>query len=1177
MKKTLSLCSAIALCTALNAADSGKFSKGGVSIDFSKTFKSKKAAGKNFLFDGGFEEKKLAGNPWNQWQKHYYIHAPKHEVPDKKAMQAKLAPFVTQKIISSDSGKYLELSSSSDIMKYRPKGKPMLSNRVTQYIDLPPLSAPAKFQLSLKYRGKLENVLGLNSFRAFAFFKDNVKIYKSKNTRKMVNHAFKVNGKWTNGTVSFIVPPNTKKLGISLALYGCGKIDIDDVKLVKVKAADGVVAKLIPCSFLDKTFVVSQNDPAIMAFAFKNEKNTKISNPYLCIKLPAGFNIIDQRNILDMTVEKNDGYSIYKLDLSKLAKSFGKENFKTYQLASAMLKASVKSGEKTYPASYWYQDGDYRTEPEMIKLKVIPEIKGRQPKIFQTGAMVRREADFVAKGVKEFTDFYKKTGFNVVHGRSTPQINAAYKKNGLLRYTQPYFLCNGYRIGINNKPDDVKFQLADGSYRTKPHQAICPVAVYNQSPYYKNEVVGMLKKMLVDSDAADSIMPNWEPYMFDFKGCFCPRCKEEFIKYSGLDKTEVNKYWPAKIIIKYKYEWMKFRSWQHAKMCVQFEKDISEIGKKAGKNAHFVPEIAWSQLLENSNPHFAQYNPKDYMDKLPWLEPWGPYIFYKFNEPYTYNPGIHLITFTAAKEIKKFVERNIKDESKRPKLIAFPHGYQLDTWVTEPEALSFEFLCFFLNGWEGAIAYVFPKGYDNRWWKSLADANTRIAEYEDYVFKGQKSNDCEISTANPVPKANFPKFWSEGGNFMQKLPTLKDAEIVQKVEYKLGEKRLVAIGNFWQKSEVFVKLKVNKLAPGKYVLREPDFNRCYGRSLSAAELKKGVMVQVGALRWGFFVLEPYNESAKYGKVISPEFMRELFKKRLPGIKKAIQWEQKYQKEQQAQAARDNALPDYSNIKNMSNKGVSCRKSGNNIEFIWTGNKAIVDPVNGARIKSWVSGKTELVSQSGNLGFCVDAFWWPGKAACQITRPYRVLNQKKTVDGLSITLERKLDIKDKVYLVDFVINKTFDFSKDGIKVTTKITNTTGVSKELSFRWHNMPALLEFRGAKGGSALFEENGRDTVFKRIFSRKMLRYTDKRDNDLEGCFKLEQATKISKPEVIFSSTWSPVKLAADVGCADKLYGVVMWDSGKQKTTTFEPLFKKTSIAPGKSWEASMTWTVKK
>ncbi len=1186
MKKTLFLCSTAALFTLANAASLEDFSKGGVSVDFSKTFKTEKSSGKNLIFNGDFETNPLAKTPWNQWQNHYYIHAPKHELPDPAALKAKLNPLLTQKIISDKGKKYLELSSPAAIMKYRPKGKPMLSNRVSQYIDLPALNAPVKFQLSLKYKGKIDNVQGLNSLRVFVFFKDNIKLYKSKDTRKMVNHALQVSGKWTTGTVSFIAPANTRKLGISLALYGCGQVFIDDVKLIKVKAAAGVVAKLIPCSFLDKVFVLSQNDPAVMAFAFKNEKNTKINNPYLYLELPEGFELVDIRYTTSLNEQKNivkngKKYTVYKIDVSKLKKNFGKERFNTYILASVMVRSSLPPGKKKYPASYWYQDGKYQTEPENIELKIIPEIKSRQPKIFQTGAMVRREGDFTGKGVEGFTGLYKKTGFNIVHGRSTAAMDAAYKKAGIFRYTQPYFLCNGYRIGIDDKPDNVKFQLADGSYREKPHQAICPAAVYKQDPYYRKNVLDRIKDILVKNDSSDSIMPNWEPYMFDFKGCFCPRCKDEFIKYSGLDKTEINKAWPSKIIIKYKDKWVKFRSWQHAQMCVQIEKDISKIGKSVGKDSHFIPEIAWSQLLEDSNSHFAQYNPKDYMDKLPLLEPWGPYIFYKFDEPYVYNPGIHLITYTAAKDIKKFISKHIPDKNKHPKIIAFPHGYQGNTWVTEPEALAFETLCFFLNGWEGSIAYVFPKGYDNRWWKAMAEANKRIAEYEDFVFKGKKANNVTASPVSPVPAADFPKFWSEGGNFVQKLPSLKTASIIQSVEYKSGEKRLIAVGNFWQKGEVFVKLSVDNLKSStKYVLREPDYKRCFSISnnaaLTASQLKKGIMVHVGALRWAFFIIEPYRKNTQYNEVIPLEFMRQLLKKRLPEIEEAIKWEKKYKAEQQAQADKDNALPDYSNIKNMDNKGVSCRKADNTIKFNWKNNKVIIDPTTGGRIKSWFCDKTQLVSQSGNLGFCVDAFWWPSKAASQITSPYKVVSQDKTANGLNIVLKRRLTAKDKIFLADCVITKTYDISPERLQVSTKITNTTGVEKEFSFRWHNMPALLEFHGTKGGKALLTEKGKEVVFKRLFARKMLRYAARRDADLEGLFKLEQAATISKPEVVFSSTWSPVKLSAEILSDKELYGIVLWDSGKQKTTTFEPLFKKTSITTGKSWTASMIWKTK-
>ena len=36
---------------------------------------------------------------------------------------------------------------------------------------------------------------------------------------------------------------------------------------------------------------------------------------------------------------------------------------------------------------------------------------------------------------------------------------------------------------------------------------------------------------------------------------------------------------------------------------------------------------------------------------------------------------------------------------------------------------------------------------------------------------------------------------------------------------------------------------------------------------------------------------------------------------------------------------------------MDNKGVSCRKSGNTLEFTWKDNKVLLDPTVGGRIKS----------------------------------------------------------------------------------------------------------------------------------------------------------------------------------------------------------------------------------
>ncbi|MFA7231857.1 MAG: hypothetical protein WC071_11360, partial [Victivallaceae bacterium] len=636
-----------------------QFSPGGVSIDFSGKKVQSEDTGGNLIADGKFENTDAALTIYDspgKWRKAFYAHA-RTDQKELATLARKMIPqLLTQEIVAgnaAEGNKCVKLGTPAETLKYRPEGKLMISNQIKQPIVMPPMSSPEKLKLTFKCNGKIENIPGLNSFIVLVYFSDKDK----KETRKYVNQQIALSENWQERSVEFIVPSNTCTVAISLALYGCGNVFLDDIKLSKTKVEHGVTGKLMPGAFMDNKFCISQDEPAIMVFGFRNESKAPVNNPFLLVKLPTGFKVIDQRNILPLTENTSpDGYTTYKIDLDKIKSFFGQDIYQMYHLASLLVTTSLPAGNKNYNAEYWYEDGTYRSPVDKFELQVIPAIGIIQsPKIFKTGIQLRREGDFVGKGAETFAKFYKNSGFNCIQGNGTTELNSALKNNNIFRFQELYFLANGYRIGGNDKPDNVKFQLADGSYLTSPHQIICPTEVYRQGSYYRNQVVGMLKDAL-ENNSADSIMCNWEPYMFDFKGCFCPRCKEEFIKYSGLPADEVNNVWPKEVIVKYKDQWIKFRSWQHGQICSTLDKTISQLGQKAGKpDAHFVPEIAWSQLIEKTNPDFAQYNPLDYMQDLPWIEPWGPYIFYDFTKPYIYNTGAHLITWTAAKDNKEFV------------------------------------------------------------------------------------------------------------------------------------------------------------------------------------------------------------------------------------------------------------------------------------------------------------------------------------------------------------------------------------------------------------------------------------------------------------------------------------------------------------------------------------------
>ncbi len=1189
IKRSFLLIGALLCAIAADGADG--FDAGGVSVDLSKCrTKQATSQGGNLLKFSDFEEGKtdLQQNPYpfNNWGGCFYVHQ-----KDGEALVSKMEPLTVIKISTENpasGARCAALITPLNVNQYRDaKGNPMISNRINQSVALPESSAPTKYQLTFKLRGKLESTPGLNGFRAFVSFFDSVsEQWKAKQLKEMLNVEFPVKPDWQDNSLNFVAPAGTRSLNISLALYGCGEAYLDDVKLQPVQMEKGMTVKLMPLAFLDNIFCLGAGQPGTLVFAFGNENAMKLEHPALYLKIPEAFKLVDVRDILKISGQKRDdnGNITYKIDFSALKDSISKEFYGTYQIASAMLKTDLSPGEKLYPAEYWVEDGGYRSEPEKFSLKIIPASSGKTPKIFRSAAMLQRESDFADAGTKEFVPFYINNGFNCVHDANSQTMRDAMKKTGISRYVQPYHLCNGYRIGEAKKTDEAFFRLVDGSPYNKPEEAICPVEVYKQGPYYKEHVATMLEKILVSRDAADNIMPNWEPYMFDFKGCFCPRCKEEFIRYSKLPREEVDKKWPNSIVTSYNDRWIKFRSWQHAMMLQTIEQTIKELGGKVGKDAHFMPEVGWSYFIENTNHEGAQYNPADYLDKLPWIEVWGPYIFQPFTKPYEYNTGIHLVTYLAARDMKKFVADRMPAPAGRPKLIAFAHGYQLNDMITEPEALGFEFLCFFLNGWDGAFAYYFPRGYDQRYWSALANSNNTIAEYENYVFKGRRELSAKTEIVSPVPATNFPNFWSEGGDFMQKIPDLANASLLQCVSYELDRRRLIAAGNFWLKGEIFFKLKVGSIDKGmKYVLTQPDRKRCFANAageiaLGSGDLEKGILLHTGALRWNFYVLEPYEAGKNYGEVITPAEMDKALKARLPAIEQAVQWEKQFSAGKREQAARELGLPDYSGIKDMSNAGVSCVKKTLNtktvVEFKAGDMTLTLDPAGGGRLMSWTKGKDELVSQDEKFGLAVDAFWWPLAAACAISTPYKVVSQTKTADGLGITLERELTATDNNYLSGIVIRKTYDVNVSGFKLNSEIVNNTKKALAFSFRWHNIPGLFEIKNGTGGQAAMENDGKQETFPRLFICKLYRFAAQPDKDLEGASIMEQMTRITVPKAVFSAPWSPVKVTAEITSAKDLHCIIFWDSGKQKASTFEPVSAKIKLEPAQSWTMRCDWS---
>ncbi len=118
------------------------------------------------------------------------------------------------------------------------------------------------------------------------------------------------------------------------------------------------------------------------------------------------------------------------------------------------------------------------------------------------------------------------------------------------------------------------------------------------------------------------------------------------------------------------------------------------------------------------------------------------------------------------------------------------------------------------------------------------------------------------------------------------------------------------------------------------------------------------------------------------------------------------------------------------------------------------------------------------------------------------------------------------------------------------------------------------MLDFFQVKNklaGQATFADGA---VFTRDFYEKLFQFAEP-DNDLENAFRMDKVFQTKSNVLTVTAPWTKLQIVTEVP-ADKLQCYVFWDSSKQSTSTFEPIFKKTILAPGTIVEYQSSWTLK-
>lgn len=888
----------LALLTAFVSAQPGvpPLDPGGVSLDFTGLGRTE-VVGPNLLRNSGMEQIDADGT-LGGWEADSYVWLATADPAQQAAIERRAVPLMrwvvtTEQPSAGRRAARLVIPQPAYSAEYPPGHE--FCAMYHQRVGLPELSAATKYRLGYQQRGR--SATGMPNCRAYTriTFYDDTDPTKARQTRVYAQRIFSPTEEWHEGELVFVAPPETRCLDVRIALTGVGDVQFDEVVLQQAEEQEAsLAARLMPWGLVDELYCLSSGDVLTMIFGFRNGDDREINQPQLVLELPDFVGVLDTSPTAELLEQTDlpDDLTRHRYDLTPLKNQIRGSDFaypfNQWNGLSLFVRTDHLADSTLHSASYWLEDGDYRSEPRGFSIRIdppLPEVDG--PRLFRSGAHpFRIWAASAPEAVEGLGRTWERVGFNCVHC-PPGAIGDDLGSRGIERYTQPF--TNGFRMGARapgTKPDDAVFRTIDGE---PLWEAICPTEVYRRGAYFRNAIVDdTLRKLLVVDRRADQLMCNWEPHMYVGRGCYCDRCRQEFVSWSKLPAAEVDGVWPRTVAQTHLDLLQEFRSWQHGQLMRTIQQTAEELGEEAGREINFIPELYHGLLTSHGAAlvESPELRVSAYLDSLRAVNAWAPYNWYVFGRsPYEYVRGLHLNIYSTSTEVQEHL-RDTLPADRQPRLFAFPYGtYE---GVTEPEATAFEMLTYFVNGYDGTIVYLFPGGYDARHWRAMADANRQMAMAETFVMEGRSVRDHAIEPVSPMPLPD-PRFLNGAGACANRERWEKTS-MLQSWEFERDGRRMIAVGNFWERAECFFRLTA-RVPEGRCVLREPLAGRAYGpagggAALTRGDLAEGVLLHVGALRYAWFVLEPYDASAEYGALIAPREMREVMEDRMPSINEA---------------------------------------------------------------------------------------------------------------------------------------------------------------------------------------------------------------------------------------------------------------------------------------------------
>ena len=1154
MKKSLLLISAFLAAASVAGA---ALDKGGVTFDFRKASRSlfkpapPVSQAENLITNADNSFQDSPRDPL-RWQGNYcYLHT--KEIPDKDPRRAQVRKMV----------KWSVKEGVFSVVKPEELNKilPLTVVRSTsggwrKAVNLPD-GQGGLYKFSFQYKGAHKGP-GSSCLIVEGFTEPAGKWWKAKRTLFKI-FSIKLSNEWQNYQNDILIPKGVKSLQIVYRIDGVGFLDIRKPAVTRdgaKAAAEKLTLQLSPMGRLDHTFALAQNLPGTIAFIWKRNgtpDQAKLTRPQLVMVLPKEITFHEAAFLKFLGKKEGTSSVEYRIDLSgRRRRPAEMPGFDNYLRHSALISTQAAPGKSLIPGKVYVEDGGVRISNIVeVKFKVIPSFKAAKPRFympgFYTGGVYMTYK--TPANIELASRMFDAAGVRWIVG-GQKSAYAAWRKAGVKVITpELYFVSNGFRVGPpEGRPESDKYRAIGTHNLQEMNRSTCPAAVYEKRPFYLEKTVPYIRKNL---EGANGLWANWEPYGYAGRGCFCDTCLKNFAKFVKVPLEQMKKEWPKELAMGRKYykQAVKFRSLEHAKLMHTINEAVTAATGGKGKSLGFIPGVQVDNMSSTwrLNGFDKETHPIDYAGKFDWIDPWGPYAFWDAHVPYVYSKSFNLRTFLKARDVRKAVNKDYAP--KKIKLLAFPHGMQLQDWVTQPESIAIELLSFMFNQWEASTVYAFPKGYDARYWKAFADASDVAARYDEYVFKGKRAD----GRVELVPQAPYA---AKTAVIERLLGTHAYHEMLQHTAYELRGTLIVSAFNFWRDGEVFFTLKVRGLSPDScYTVRTKDtrFTAKGGRSWTGKELAQGITLHAGAVRCAVYEIAPEKAADKKLALFTADDMLKAQLKARPALLKAKAADMQYEK---LYGIKESKLID------IANAGINCKADTKNNLLVFTSGKNKLElyvPTLCANIWN-VNGKA-IIHGNKMSGFGCVAFWSP---STQIRDGFVVTEQKKIPGGLEITGEKQMLDRDRSELAGLVIKQRFRITDSLRKVEIRTVFVNSSDRTISFgaRYNLIPALP---GMAGGFTRIMHKGKSVDIKREFSRSL--FTTGIDKQYETSVRTLFGVKSPNRGMDAAPVWfmAPgIKAKMTVSPAASLAGAAVWDSGRQLAATFEPCFKFLTLGPG-------------